>query len=130
MWGLLHCLKAGQISIDHLDGYLEALEADNSPVKNADPKTRAQQLPLHLDESKISQSVAATRKAGASVVPTMALWETFNSAESAESYARREELKYVPRQWVDQWMKQTVRHAPESEPVDRAREYSLSERKS
>jgi imidazolonepropionase-like amidohydrolase len=36
----------------------------------------------------------------------MALWETFNSAESAESYTRREELKYVPRQWVDQWVKQ------------------------
>lgn len=104
--GLLGCLAAGQKSIDHLDGYLEAIEADDSPLRNADPKIRRRDLGLHLDERKIPALAEATRKTGAWVVPTMALWETFNSAESAESMAQREELKYVPRQWVDAWVKQ------------------------
>ncbi len=104
--GLLRALEAGQKSIDHLDGYLEALEADDSPLRQADPKIRRRDLGLHLDERKIPALAEATRKAGAWVVPTMALWETFFSTESAEAMAQREELKYVPRQWVDAWVKQ------------------------
>ena len=102
--GLLRALEAGQSSIDHLDNYLEALEADNSPLRKADPRTRAQQLPLHIDEDKIPELVKATRNAKAAVVPTMALWETFNSDQSADSMAKREELKHAPREWVDQWI--------------------------
>ncbi len=104
--GLLRALEAGQKSIDHMDNYLDALEHDDSPLRNADPKVRARELALHIDESKIPSLATATRKAGAWVVPTMALWETFNSTESPESLATREELKYVPRQWAEQWKKQ------------------------
>jgi hypothetical protein len=53
--GLLHSLKAGQASIEHLDGYVEALEADDSPIKNADAATRNQQLIKYVDERKIRQ---------------------------------------------------------------------------
>jgi imidazolonepropionase-like amidohydrolase len=104
--GLIRALEAGQKSIDHLDGYLEALEADDSPLRQADPKIWRRDLGLHLDERKIPALAEATRKAGAWVVPTMALWETFYSTESAEAMAQREELKYVPRPWVDAWVKQ------------------------
>lgn len=103
--GLLHALEAGQSSIDHLDNYLEALEADDSPIRDADSATRARELGLYLDESKLPQLVEATRKAGAAVVPTMTLWETFNSDESVESMAQREELKCLPREMVAQWIK-------------------------
>ncbi|MCS6951690.1 MAG: amidohydrolase family protein [Bryobacterales bacterium] len=104
--GLLRCLEVGQKSIDHLDGYLEALEADDSPLRNADPKIRRRDLGLYLDERKIPALAEATRKAGAWVVPTMALWETFNSTESPEAMAQRAELQFVPRQWVEGWVKQ------------------------
>ncbi|HEV2764301.1 MAG TPA: hypothetical protein VGV38_15080, partial [Pyrinomonadaceae bacterium] len=50
--GLPHAIKSRQSSVEHMDGYLEALEADDSPIRNADPQTRAQKLLEHLDERK------------------------------------------------------------------------------
>ena len=102
--GLLHALAEGQESIDHLDNYLEALESDSSRIQNADPATRARELGLHVDESKIPALVAATELADASVVPTMALWETFNADLTVEHYASFDELKYLPRETVDRWI--------------------------
>ncbi|MEW6735817.1 MAG: amidohydrolase family protein [Acidobacteriota bacterium] len=104
--GLLHALKAKQISIDHLDGYIEALEADNSPIRNADAQTRAQKLIYNLDERKLPELAAATREAGAWIVPTMALWQTFFGTEAIESLRQRPELKYIPEQMVNQWVTQ------------------------
>ena len=102
--GLLHALAAGQGTIDHLDNFLDALEADDSPIKDADAATRGRELGLHADEEKIPALVAATKLADASVVPTMALWETFNADVPAEHYAAFEELKYLPRETVDAWI--------------------------
>ena len=102
--GLLHALAAGQSSIDHLDNFLEAMEADASPIKNADASTRGRDMALHADERKIPALVAATKLADASVVPTMALWETFNADVSAEHYAGFDELQYLPPETVDAWI--------------------------
>ena len=105
--GLLHALKSKQSSVEHLDGYIEALEADDSPIRNADPATRAQKLVYNLDEKKIPMLVAATIQAGAWNVPTMALWQTIFTSESAESLKQqRPEIKYVPAGMVNQWAQQ------------------------
>jgi imidazolonepropionase-like amidohydrolase len=104
--GLLHALKSKQSSVEHLDGYLEALEADESPIRNADPQTRAQKLVYYLDEGKIPSLVKATIDAGAWNTPTMALWHTFFGTETVESLRQRPELKYVPPQMVNQWVGQ------------------------
>ena len=104
--GLERALRAKQISVEHLDGYLEALEADNSPIRNADQQTRAAELPNYLDERKIPSLVAATREAGVWNVPTMALWQTFFSTESTETFRQRPELKYIPAQMIEQWSQQ------------------------
>ena len=102
--GLLHALAEGQGSIDHLDNFLDALEADDSPLRNAAPAARSRDLGLHADEAKIPAVVAATKLANASVVPTMALWETFNADLPVEHYANFDELKYLPRELVDRWV--------------------------
>ena len=81
--GLIHCLEAGQATIDHLDGYVDALGDD---------------------ESKIPSLVAATKKAGTAVVPTMALWQVFNGTDTPESLAKRPELRYVPPAMSAQWV--------------------------
>jgi imidazolonepropionase-like amidohydrolase len=104
--GLLHALKSGQSSIEHLDGYVEALEADDSPIKNANAATRAQQLIKYIDERKIPAVVAATKQANSWVTPTMALWQTFFGRETVESFRQRPELKYMPPQAVNQWVQQ------------------------
>ena len=102
--GLLDALAAGQGSIDHLDNFLEALEADDSPIKNADAATRSRRLGLYADERKIPALVGAAKLAGASVVPTMALWETFNDDRPVEYYESLDELKYLPFETVEAWV--------------------------
>jgi imidazolonepropionase-like amidohydrolase len=104
--GLLHALKSKQSSVEHLDGYVEAMEADDSPIRNADPTTRAQKLVYNLDERKIPSLVQATREAGAWNVPTMALFQTIFSDEGVESLRQRPELKYMPPGMVNQWVAQ------------------------
>lgn len=114
--GLLRALEAGQGSIDHLDGYLEALEADDSPLRKADAATRSRELGLHADESKIPGLVQATLDAGASVVPTMALWETFNADQPVETLAGLEELKYLREETVQGWIDSQTRRRERLHP--------------
>jgi imidazolonepropionase-like amidohydrolase len=104
--GLLHALKSKQSSVEHLDGYVEALEADDSPIRNADAMTRAQKLVYNLDERKIPSLVRAAREAGAWNVPTMALWETFSLSESVESLKQRPEVRFMPPSIINQWVQQ------------------------
>jgi imidazolonepropionase-like amidohydrolase len=85
--GLFRALEAGQVTIDHLDNYVEAAGGDS------------------LDATGIARVVQATRHARAWVVPTMALWETFLAGDVAALSDLRE-LRYVPAQWVDTWTRQ------------------------
>ena len=101
--GVHRAIEARQVSIDHLDNYVEGIEADDSPLKDADPQRRGRELPFHLDERKIEPLAKKTRDAGIWMVPTMALWEVFNSTDTPESLAARPEMKYMPKSMVDQW---------------------------
>ncbi|HEX7091001.1 MAG TPA: amidohydrolase family protein [Longimicrobiales bacterium] len=119
--GLHAALAAGQVTIDHLDNYILAAERDDSPLRDAMPQERARQLPFHLDEAKIPELAAATRRAGAWVVPTMPLWEVLQGAsEPAEALLQRPELKYVPPQPVQRWA-DAVRRIQERTDRDAAR---------
>lgn len=103
--GVSGALQARQTTIDHLDNYLDALEAEDSPVRSAAPQVRARQLPFHVDERKMEPVARATREAGVAVVPTMALWEVLRGARAAESMTDRPELRYMPRATVDTWIR-------------------------
>lgn len=82
--GLLHAIRAGQASIDHLDGYVEEIGDD---------------------ESRIPALAATARQAGTWHVPTMALWETFlgTPVDTLQAYP---ELRYMPRTMVENWADQ------------------------
>ena len=99
---LEHAVASGQISVDHFDNFFQALERDDSPIKNADAQTRGQQLVFHLDEAKLPPLVTRLKTAGTWNVPTVALWEVF-SATPLDSLEGRDELRYVPGQWVANW---------------------------
>lgn len=104
--GVEHAIEARQSTIEHLDHYIHAMEADDSPIKNADPATRASQLPFHLDESKMAQLARKTREAGVWNVPTMAVWVDFYSRDTGEELLKKKaELQYLSRTLVDQWIR-------------------------
>lgn len=85
--GLVRAIDRGQRTVDHLDGYIEHLDARVAPVAPA----------------KLAEIVKKTRDTGTWVVPTMVLWETILGAAKADELAAFPELKYMPRQTVENW---------------------------
>ena len=87
--GLEHAIEMGQETFDHLDGYIELLEATNAP----------------MDSARLSAIVRKTRDANAWVVPTSVLWETLMGIPTVESLRAFPELRYMPQPMVNNWVK-------------------------
>jgi imidazolonepropionase-like amidohydrolase len=85
--GVPHALEMGQQTIDHLDQYAEHLDGRNKRV----------------DEARVQDLVARTKKAGTAVVPTLFVWETLLGPVTRESRTSLPELRYMPRRIVEQW---------------------------
>ncbi|MBI3683436.1 MAG: amidohydrolase family protein [Acidobacteria bacterium] len=122
--GLEHALRSGQGAIDHLDNYIDALEADNSPVRSADNATRARELIDHIDEKKLPALVKATLDAKAWVVPTLTVWRVLICAENLEELKARPELKYVPKATIDQWAAQITKRSEQLNNADANRRHA------
>ncbi len=86
--GLEHAILMGQETFDHLDGYIEYLDAFEGEV----------------DENRLQRIVQLTRDARAWVVPTMVLWEVgIIGRGDADELRRRPEMRYWPAQGVETW---------------------------
>ena len=88
--GLRRALELGQVSVDHLDNYVEALVPEDTRPDDQRGLAAAGALIDAVDESRIPELVQATVDAGAWVVPTMVLWETafYNDRGSVGRAAR------------------------------------------
>lgn len=81
--GLLHAIQMGQETFDHLDGYIQFLDAIDKPI----------------DEVQLKQIVQLTKKANAWVVPTMVLWRIgIIGLEDSENLSKLPEMKYWPKE--------------------------------
>ena len=86
--GLEHAILMGQETFDHLDGYIEYLDAFEGEV----------------DEDRLQYIVQLTRDAGAWVVPTMVLWEVgIIGRGDAGEMTRYPEMRYWPADGVRAW---------------------------
>jgi imidazolonepropionase-like amidohydrolase len=101
--GVHRAIEAGYASIDHLDGYVEALLKDGAPVDPKQPGFFGLNFVGHLDQSRIPALVAKTKAAGVWNVPTQSLMPAFMGPASTESLLARPEMKYLPKQMVDNW---------------------------
>lgn len=122
--GLSRALEARYWTIDHLDGYVEALAAPGGPP--------SQMFGLNLigrvDESTVASLVAQTKKAGVAQVPTQALFEHWVGADDPGAMAAWPEMRYVPESQVAQWIEQKRKIAAGAAPDDRARFLALRRR--
>lgn len=86
--GLEHAILMGQETFDHLDGYIEFLDAFEGDV----------------DEERLGEIVRLTRDASAWVVPTMVLWEVgIIGRGDADEMMRYPEMRYWPADGVRAW---------------------------
>jgi imidazolonepropionase-like amidohydrolase len=86
--GLMHALRVGQETFDHVDGYVEYAGGAEGPI----------------DPTKLDSAVRMTREANAWVVPTMALWEVLYVTLPLDSLLAYPELRYVSPQSVQAWV--------------------------
>ena len=101
--GLTRALEAGYASIDHLDGYVEAMVRKGAPVSASESQFFGLNLGEHLDLTRLPALAEATRKAGVWNVPTQSLIENLLPALNAETLARRAEMRYVPAKTLAEW---------------------------
>jgi hypothetical protein len=86
--GLMHALRMGQETFDHVDGYVEYVGGVEGPI----------------DPARLDSAVRMTREAGAWVVPTMALWEVLFLTLPLEELTAYPELRYISPQSVQGWV--------------------------
>jgi imidazolonepropionase-like amidohydrolase len=86
--GVERALEVRQDTIDHLDGFAEHLNGQSARVP---------------DET-IKAFAARVKQSGVAVVPTMFVWETLRGPVTLESRTSLPELRYLPRQIVEQWI--------------------------
>jgi imidazolonepropionase-like amidohydrolase len=105
--GVHRALEARYASIDHIDGFVEALVKEGTPPDVlSKPGWFGHNLVPYIDEAKVAPLVAKTRASGVWVVPTEHLMELFMNTDDPEVVARRTEIQYMPRTMVEGWIKQ------------------------
>jgi len=102
--GLRAVLDAKFLSIEHLDGFFEALHA--SPVSGPQSGFFGLGVLTSVDELRIPQVVADVKASGTTVVPTEFEMELFTSTEAGSDLAKRPEMRYAPAQLVAGWTQQ------------------------
>ena len=127
--GLNPALAGRQASIDHLDGYVEALAGFGDGFSTEESGLFGLGLVDQIDLAEIPVLAAATREAGVWNVPTQSLLEHLLSGENPEEMARRPELRYMPPATVRQWVDAVVGTRAESGGPERAERYLEARRK-
>lgn len=104
-------LEAGQASIEHLDGYDELIEAEDSPHRDGWHWSKLY-LAMPADSQKFEEAAQLTAEAGIWHVPTLVMQEKRAAPSEMQTWLEAPELAYVPRDvtrhWdPDQWDRQT-----------------------
>jgi imidazolonepropionase-like amidohydrolase len=121
--GLQRALEAKYRSIDHLDGYVEALARE--------PQTSqffGLNLVQQVDESKIPALVEATKKAGVWQVPTQVLFDSLLSEDTPSEMAAWPEMRYMPPATLKNWIEQKTNMTTKFSAADRRRFLELRRR--
>jgi imidazolonepropionase-like amidohydrolase len=115
--GLQRALQAKYWTIDHLDGYMEALAGP----RGRDSENFGVNLMSRIDESRIAVLAADTKAAGVWNVPTQILLENWYGPDSPEAMQRRPEMQYARPADVAQWMSDKRRNLADDTAKDRER---------
>jgi imidazolonepropionase-like amidohydrolase len=119
--GLPEALAAGQTSIEHLEGYADEIEADDSPLKN-ERSWLKRYFAVKVDEAKIRSIADATRRANVWNVPTLVEKRlSALSANELEARLKQPELKFLPTETADFWSGSNKRITGRMSPEDFAR---------
>jgi imidazolonepropionase-like amidohydrolase len=106
--GLVHALETGMSTVDHLDGYVQAVASDRVQAQVNAGTISLGGLADGVDETKLEEIIALTLEHDAYVVPTMYLWENLYGATDPEPFLTLPEMKYVSEGQRDAWRRQAA----------------------
>ncbi len=101
--GVHRAIEAGYASIDHLDGYLEALIADGAPVTPVQTGWFCLGLMDHIDRAKLAPLIRATREAGVYVNATETLMQTMTGDGQPGRMLADSSMAWWPENQVNNW---------------------------
>jgi hypothetical protein len=101
--GVERALQSGIATIDHLDGYMQALLPAHDDPSGGFEGFFGLLLANQADETKIAALVEATYSANVWNVPTQSLFVHVVSEDSANDMSARPEMRYMPVATVKQW---------------------------
>jgi imidazolonepropionase-like amidohydrolase len=106
--GLDRALAARQATIDHLDGYMQALVPPGTAPPPSPGFFGAALVDL-VDPDLIPAVATATREAGVWNVPTQTLIENIALPEPVATLAARDGMQYVPKGTLEGWKRRKQR---------------------
>ena len=125
--GLVHAIETGISTVDHLDGYVDAVApADVQAQVNAG-RIELGGLFKGIDEAKLDEIVRLTVERDVYAVPTMYLWENLYGAPDVEAMLAQPEMKYVSQRQHAAWRRQASR-GPRGTPEEVAAYLELRKR--
>lgn len=107
--GLVHAIETGMSTVDHLDGYVQAVVSDDvvSQINTGRP-INLQGLVSGVDESKITEIVRLSLENDVYVVPTLYLWENLYGMNDPSQFLTQPEMKYVSSAQREAWRRQAA----------------------
>lgn len=103
--GVWRAIESGYASIDHLDGFVEALVPGVESIAEQDRGLFALYIGTKADVSKIPALTKALRENNIWVVPTQALAERWASPQkSAEAFAKDPDMVYMNEKTLSNWI--------------------------
>lgn len=112
--GVWRAIDARYSSIDHLDGFIEAITPGSDTLAESETGLFGAWIADQADAAQIPRLVSALREKRVRVVPTQALAERWLSPLPTETFTDDPEMKYMKPQEIENWVK--AKHSYRSNP--------------
>jgi imidazolonepropionase-like amidohydrolase len=102
--GIKNALSSGFKSVEHIDGYMEALLPEGLEI---DPTTSGPfnlKLSGKVDMQKLPELIRQTLDKGTFIAPTLTLFDRYFGYIPADEFRLAPEMKYLPGQLIQQWV--------------------------
>jgi len=92
---LAHVIESGQKSVEHLDGWVEHVQADDSPYLGKVKWENEGEAWKHVDAKKLAATAEACAKAGTWNCPTLVVYQKWVVADEVDAMFARPEMQYA-----------------------------------
>lgn len=93
--GLVHAIETGMSTVDHLDGYIQAIASDDVQAQVNAGTISLGGLARGVDDARLAEIIQLTIDHDVYVVPTMYLWENLYGTPDPDEMLAQPEMRYV-----------------------------------